>query len=454
MFETLLHDALSKRIRTGTLGIGYPSGRTERYGDGSGPPLALRITDNATLRAIALDPGLAVAEGYMDGRLVLESGDAYDLIALAKANTRPEKATPIATLNHVRRSVTWAPVLRAVGIRRARANVAHHYDLDERLYRLFLDADMQYSCAWFERPEMTLDQAQLAKKRLIAAKLLVRPGARVLDIGSGWGGLGLYLARVCGAEVTGVTLSREQLRVATARAEAAGLADRVRFRLLDYREIEGSFDNIVSVGMFEHVGARQFPAFFRAVRRLLAADGVALLHTMTQPTAGNYNHPFMEKYIFPGGYIPGLSEVVAAVERSGLLIRDTEILSLHYAETTREWRRRFVANRQQVVELNGERFLRMWEFYLAGSEAAFRFDAIHVAHLQLAREQTRVPLTRAYVAADMARLAEAEAAVPEYAALHKAAPEGAAPPGDLLTDPPRLSAATPPRGRRRFRARW
>jgi cyclopropane-fatty-acyl-phospholipid synthase len=418
MLENLLHGALGKQIASGHLRLTYPSGRRERYGDGTGDPLAVRITDSGALRAIALDPSLAVPEMYMDDRLVIEQGDPYALIALAKANTRPEVSTPGAWVNHVRRSVTAAPLLRAVGIKAARANVAHHYDLDERLYRLFLDADMQYSCAYFEEPWYTLEQAQLAKKRLIAAKLLVRPGGRVLDIGSGWGGMALYLARVCGAEVVGVTLSREQLRVSTERAAAAGLADRVSFRLQDYREIEDRFDNIVSVGMFEHVGLRQYPTFFRTVRELLAHDGVALLHAMGQSTRARYNQPFIDKYIFPGGYIPALSEVLPAVEKSGLLVRDIEILALHYAETTREWRRRFLAQREAVLELYDERFLRMWEFYLAGSESAFRYDGIHVFHLQLARDQARVPLTRSYIPEALAALTEAEGAWPEYAGLH------------------------------------
>ena len=420
MLENTLHAIFRKEIAAGTLRVTYPSGRTERYGDGSGAPLAIRIADPAALRAIVFDPGLGVPEMYMDGRLVLEEGEVYDLIALAKANTRPEVSTPFAWVQHLWRSVTAAPVLHAVGIQAARRNVAHHYDLDERLYRLFLDGDMQYSCAYFERPDMTLDQAQLAKKRLIAAKLLVRPGARVLDIGCGWGGMALYLARVCDAEVTGITLSQEQLRVATERAAAAGLSDRVRFRLQDYREVAETFDNIVSVGMFEHVGLRQFPAYFRSARRLLAPDGVMLLHAMAQPAPAPYNQPFIEKYIFPGGYIPALSEVLPAVEKAGLLVRDTEILSLHYAETTRAWRHRFLANRERVLELYDERFVRMWEFYLAGSEIAFRYDAIHVFHLQLALDQARVPLTRDYIPEAMARLAEAEAAFPDYASLHDA----------------------------------
>ena len=295
MLENVLDTALRKGIAHGNLRVTYPSGRAENYGDGSGSPIAIRITDPASLRSIALDPGLATAESYMNGTLVLEHGDTFDLIAVAKSNMRPEVSTPGAWFQHLRRSVTLAPVAHAIGLKAARANVAHHYDLDERLYRLFLDQDMQYSCAYFERPDMTLDQAQLAKKRLIAAKLLVRPGARVLDIGCGWGGMALYLARCCDADVTGITLSREQLRVAEARAEAAGLSDRVRFVLQDYREISETFDNIVSVGMFEHVGKRQFPVYFQSAARMLAPDGVMLLHTMTQPYPSPYNQHFIEK---------------------------------------------------------------------------------------------------------------------------------------------------------------
>lgn len=419
MLENVLHSALKAQIGSGRLRITYPSGRTEQYGDGEGTPVAIRFADPAALRAVVRDPSLAAAEMYMERRLLIEAGDAYDLIALMKRATRPELATRGARFNHVRRSLTDAPILRAIGVHSARSNVAHHYDLDERLYRLFLDDDMQYSCAWFERPDMTLAEAQLAKKRLVAAKLLVRPGARVLDIGCGWGGLGLYLARVCGARVTGVTLSKEQLRVATARAEAAGLADRIEFRLQDYREIAGSFDNIVSVGMFEHVGLRQYGTFFSTAERLLAPDGVMLLHSMAQPRAARYNQPFIEKYIFPGGYIPALSEVLPAVESSDLLVRDTEILSLHYAETTRAWRERFMAQRARVLELYDERFMRMWEFYLAGSEAAFRYDHLHVFHLQLAHRQESVPLTRAYIPAALDRLREAEQDFPDYARLHR-----------------------------------
>jgi len=418
MIDNVLHGILGKQITDGSLRVTYPSGRIERYGNGAGKQLALRVADKAALRALVLDPGLKAAEMYMDGRLQIEQGDVYDLIALAKSNTRPEVSTPGAWFQHLRRSVIEAPIVRAVGLKAARANVAHHYDLDERLYRLFLDDDMQYSCAYFEHPGMTLEQAQLAKKRLIAAKLLVRPGARVLDIGCGWGGMALYLARVCDAEVVGVTLSQEQLRVAQQRAEAAGLSDRVSFRLQDYREIPDTFDNIVSVGMFEHVGLRQYATFFDTVHRLLREDGVMLLHSMAQPAKAPYNQPFIEKYIFPGGYIPALSEVMPAVEKAGLLVRDVEILSLHYAETLKFWRERFLARQDEARALYDDRFVRMWDFYLAGSESGFRYDRIHVFHLQAARRQERVPLTRNYIPEAMARLADAELTWPEYAALH------------------------------------
>jgi len=420
MFETALDRALGAEITRGQLRVSFPSGMTRTYGDGSGPQVNIGLRDPATVRAILLDPGLAVPEAYMDGRLVLKTGDIYDLVSLAKSNTRSEVATLGARLQHLRRRLTRSAGLRDVGPGRARENVAHHYDLDERLYRLFLDEDMQYSCAYFERPDMTLDQAQLAKKRLIAAKLMVRPGARVLDIGSGWGGMALYLAQVCDADVTGITLSEEQLRVATARADALGLGDRVRFRLRDYRAVRERFDNVVSVGMFEHVGRRHYASFFDTAARILEPDGVMLLHSMAQPKPSHYNHPFIDKYIFPGGFIPALSDVVPAVEASGLLTRDMEILSLHYAETTRAWRQRFHAQRDAVLDLYDERFFRMWDFYLAGSESVFRHDAIHVFHLQLAHDQERVPRTRDYIGQALAALRSREAALPAYAHLHQA----------------------------------
>ena len=287
-------------------------------------------------------------------------------------------------------------------------NVAHHYDLDRRLYSLFLDADRQYSCAYFEHPEQSLDDAQLAKKRHLAAKLLVNPGARVLDIGSGWGGLGLYLAETCGAHVTGVTLSDEQHALSRARAEEKGLADRVEFRLQDYRDVAERFDRIVSVGMFEHVGVGYYDVFFRKCADLLADDGVMLLHSIGRSEGPGITNPWIAKYIFPGGYIPALSEVMPAIERAGLLVTDIEILRLHYAETLKHWRDRFLAHRDDLEKIYDERFFRMWEFYLAASEMAFREQDMMVFQLQLTKRQGVVPITRDYIAREEARLRGSE----------------------------------------------
>jgi cyclopropane-fatty-acyl-phospholipid synthase len=295
---------------------------------------------------------------------------------------------------------------------RSRNNVARHYDLDGRLYSLFLDTDKQYSCAYFETPDASLEEAQLAKKRHLAAKLLVDPGDRVLDIGSGWGGLGLYLAEMTGADVTGVTLSTEQLQVSNARAAEKNLTQSAKFLLKDYRDIPGPFDRIVSVGMFEHVGIGGFDEYFQHVARLLKDDGVMLLHAIGRSGKPNATNPWIAKYIFPGGYIPSLSEVFASIERAGLYVTDTEILRLHYAETLKEWRRRFMANREEAKALYDERFCRMWEFYLAGSEISFRVDANMVFQIQLAKRQDVVPATRGYIGERDAKLRQREAQKP------------------------------------------
>jgi cyclopropane-fatty-acyl-phospholipid synthase len=287
---------------------------------------------------------------------------------------------------------------------RARRNVAHHYDLDKQIYALFLDADRQYSCAYFEHPDQSLDDAQLAKKRHVAAKLLVERGQRVLDIGSGWGGMGLYLAEMAGARVTGVTLSEEQLALSRARAEEKGLSDRVAFRLQDYRDIAEGFDRVVSVGMFEHVGVGFYEVFFRKCAEVLADDGVMLLHSIGRSEGPGITNPWINKYIFPGGYIPALSEVLPAVERAGLLVTDIEILRLHYAETLRHWRERVLAHRDDLPKSYDERFVRMWEFYLAASEMAFREQNLMVMQLQLTKRQGVVPITRDYIAREEARL--------------------------------------------------
>jgi cyclopropane-fatty-acyl-phospholipid synthase len=280
---------------------------------------------------------------------------------------------------------------------RSRRNVAHHYDLSDRLYDLFLDRDRQYSCAYFSNNNKTLDEAQHDKKRHIASKLLLKPGATVLDIGSGWGGMALYLARVSQADVTGITLSTEQLKVSNDRAAAEGLADRVHFHLRDYRDENGKYDRVVSVGMFEHVGARHYRDFFRKLKSILADDGVALLHAIGRMSPPGATNAWLRKYIFPGGYTPALSETMAAIEKEGLWVTDIEILRVHYAETLKEWRRRFLENRAEIARLYDERFCRMWEFYLAGCEVAFRYLDQMVFQIQIAKRVGAVPFTRDYM---------------------------------------------------------
>jgi cyclopropane-fatty-acyl-phospholipid synthase len=298
----------------------------------------------------------------------------------------------------------------ANSLARARANVAHHYDLDSRLYDLFLDGDRQYSCAYFTAPGESLETAQRNKRRHIAAKLLLdRPQLRVLDIGSGWGGLGLYLAEESGADVTGVTLSTEQHAMSNARAEKAGLAGRVKFRLEDYRLATGPYDRIVSVGMFEHVGRRNWGEFFDKVRDLLAPDGVALLHTIGYwDTPGPIN-PFIRKYIFPGADLPSLGELTARAGAAGLIVTDVEVLRIHYAETLRLWRERFMARRAEAAAIYDERFCRMWEFYLALCEAGFRYRSTVIFQVQLAKRLDAVPLTRDYMVDWERRHAESDA---------------------------------------------
>ena len=402
--ESLISAALARLVRNGSLTVAFASGRTRTFGDGTGVPVAIRFADRGAERALALDPALKLGELFMDARLLVEEGDVYELVSLLKRNGLRRLAAPhVAALAMAR--VLWAKVAGAVRREHARRNVAHHYDLDAGLFELFLDADRQYSCAYFETPEQSLDDAQLAKKRHIAAKLLLESGAHVLDIGCGWGGMALYLAETAGARVTGITLSEKQLKIARERAGERGLAGRVGFQLRDYRELEGRFDRIVSVGMFEHVGPRNYPAFFRKAAALLEREGgVMLLHSIGRTRPAFMNQPFVEKYIFPGGYIPALSEVLPAAERAGLLVKDIEILPLHYAWTLRAWRERFMANRDKAVALYDERFCRMWEFYLASSEAAFRHDRLFVFQLQLARHQDAVPVKRDYIAEAEMRL--------------------------------------------------
>ncbi len=405
--EWVLRTVLQSFFRQGMLRVATAHGTTFMLGDGTGTPIAVRFMTPAAQRAMLLDPELALGETYMNGTLVIEQGSITELLALALSQDHSGKPPRWGRLR-------W--LLRYLGRRlaqfnartRSRRNVAHHYDLDGRLYSLFLDADRQYSCAYFEHPDQSLDDAQLAKRRHVTAKLLVTPDARVLDIGSGWGGLGLYLAELAGARVTGVTLSKEQLALSTQRAEEKGLADRVEFRLQDYRDINEHFDRIVSVGMFEHVGVGFYDVFFRKAAELLADDGVMLLHSIGRSEGPGITNPWIAKYIFPGGYIPALSEVLPAVERSGFLVTDIEILRLHYAETLKNWRERFLAHREEVERLYDARFVRMWEFYLASSEMTFREQGMMVFQLQLTKRQDVVPITRDYIGPEESRLRSLE----------------------------------------------
>ena len=406
--ERWLKRILGKRVRRGTLKISLGAKRSFTLGDGTGKPIAIAFDSPATLLWILTDPDLRLGEAYMDESFRVTEGSLADFLDLVESQNPVSPTLASHTIDAARylsrRAAQFNPP------RRARKNVHHHYDLDGRLYSLFLDADRQYSCAYFEDDGTTLDDAQVAKKRHLAAKLLMdRPGLRVLDIGSGWGGLGLYLSEIAGAKhVTGITLSDEQAAAARARVVERGLKGKIEFRLQDYRDVDESFDRIVSVGMFEHVGVNHYGTFFRKIADMLTEDGVALLHAIGRVGRPSATSAWIKKYIFPGGYIPSLSEVLPAIERSGLVVTDIEILRLHYAETLKAWRERFLARREEVAALYDERFCRMWEFYLAGSEMAFRHQGMMVFQIQLARRQQAVPLTRDYIGQAEERLRSAE----------------------------------------------
>ncbi len=383
-------------VRRGTLRVIDAAGHTRVFAGAPGKIITIRLRDKKLERELLFMPRLMLGEAYMDGRLTIEDASLYDLLDFLAANINlAPKGLLTPLYNGFGRA--FRTIQQWNSVRRSRRNVAHHYDLSDALYDIFLDRDRQYSCAYFTAPDQTIDQAQANKKRHIAAKLLLKPGQRVLDIGSGWGGLALYLAKECEVEVTGLTLSMEQHRVAERRAAAAGLSSKVRFKLLDYRQERDQYDRIVSVGMFEHVGVPQYPGFFGKVRSLLKDDGVALLHAIGRSDGAGSTNPWIRKYIFPGGYSPALSEVLPVIERTGLWVTDIEILRLHYAETLRAWRTRFLAERERVKALYDERFCRMWEFYLAGSEIAFRYQGHMVWQMQMARRVDAVPLTRDYM---------------------------------------------------------
>jgi cyclopropane-fatty-acyl-phospholipid synthase len=401
--DRLLAFLLRQFIRRGTLRFTTAGGAVFTVGDGKAPAVAIRFMTKAAQRGVLLDPELKLGEAYMDGTLRVEQGTIAEFLDLVLGQTTDGMPPNWARLQWWLRF--FYRRLQQFNVpTRARRNVELHYDLDGRLYSLFLDADRQYSCAYFEHPEQSLDDAQLAKKRHLAAKLLLRENQRTLDIGCGWGGLALYLAEFCRTRVTGVTLSREQWQRAGDRAVEKNLTGSVEFRMQDYRDLQETFERIVSVGMFEHVGLVFYDAFFKNCAELLADDGVMLLHSIGRSEGPNVTNPWIAKYIFPGGYIPALSEVLPSIERAGLLITDIEILRLHYAETLRAWRERFLAHREEAERIYNQRFVRMWEFYLAASEMAFREQAMMVMQIQLAKRQDVVPITRDYIAREEARL--------------------------------------------------
>ena len=395
---SLIGRLVDKLLKQGSVTLEMPGGKHETYGPGGGKHVTVRFTDNRVAFDILKNPRLGVGEAYMDGRLVVEDGTILDLLELVTGSNRWEDAGQKRKLFAKKRFGAVKAFFRRNDPRSARRNVAHHYDLSDELYDAFLDPDRQYSCAYYTDPRDSLEQAQADKKAHIAAKLYLQPGQRVLDIGCGWGGMALYLNKVADVDVLGVTLSQEQLKVARRRAEEAGVADRVKFELIDYRAVEGEFDRIVSVGMFEHVGAAHYDEFFRKCRDLLAPDGVMLLHTIGKfGSANKAPDPFTDKYIFPGYYLPSLSEMCAASQRVRLIASDVEILRLHYAYTLREWLRRFTAARTQMVKLYDGRFFRMWEFYLCGGIALFETGSGCNFQVQYIRDRNALPITRDYM---------------------------------------------------------
>ena len=394
---SLIGRLVEKLLTTGTLTLLLPGKPPRTYGPGGGKRLTVRLTDRRAAFEIARNPRLGAGEAYMDGRLIVEDGTILDLLEMIVGSNRWEDGGRgrQAMRRGKRRLLN---LLRRNDPRRARRNVAHHYDLRDELYELFLDSDRQYSCAYFTDPQNSLDQAQADKKAHIAAKLALRPGQRVLDIGCGWGGMALYLHRVAGVDVLGVTLSEHQLKIARQRAEAAGVADHVKFELVDYRQLDARFARIVSVGMFEHVGAAHYDEFFWKCRELLEPDGVMLLHTIGKlGGVSKAPDPFTDKYIFPGYHLPSLSQMAAASEKARLIVSDVENLRLHYAYTLRHWLARATAARAEIEAMYDERFFRMWEFYLAGGIVMFESGAACNYQVQYIRDRRALPITRDYM---------------------------------------------------------
>jgi len=410
--QWMLKKALGGIIKQGTLRLRFPDGTIRRFGQGT-PKVAIAIKDWRTVRRIVWNPDLAVGEAWMGETLTVEQGDIYGFLALCLSNNAIVADYGVNRLRQrLRRLIRPLLMRNTIGV--SRKNVAHHYDLSDDLYDLFFDPERQYSCAYYASASDSLEEAQARKMRHIAAKLQLEAGQKLLDIGSGWGGLGLFLARQAGVDVTGLTLSVEQQGYAEARAAREGQSGSARFLLRDYRHETGTYDRIVSVGMFEHVGAGRYGEYFAKVADLLKDDGVAMIHTIGNVTEPSAPHPWIRKYIFPGGYIPSLSEILPAIEDSGLVLTDVEVLRLHYAETLKAWRERFMARRDEVVAMYDERFCRMWEFYLAACEAGFRYNGLVVFQLQLAHRVDALPLTRNYIEASESALET----MPQIAADH------------------------------------
>jgi cyclopropane-fatty-acyl-phospholipid synthase len=385
-------------IKDGNLCLIDNRGLSQSFGDGSGVQVTIRIYDKITQWRLLFNPQLSVGEAYMKGTLTLDNGTLYDFLSLVTNNIKYLENHPLYKITGWL-SRLFRRLQQHNPIGKAQKNVAHHYDLSDDLYDLFLDEDRQYSCAYFDKNTLTLEEAQVSKKRHIAAKLLLdKQGLKILDIGSGWGGMGLYLAQISGANVTGVTLSKEQHKVSVERAINAKLSSQAVFQLKDYREQTGTFDRIVSVGMLEHVGAGHYKEYFNKVKQLLTDDGVALIHSIGRIDPPGTTNSWLRKYIFPGGYAPAMSEVISAIEKTGLWITDIEILRLHYAETLYKWRKRFQARRKEAQMLYDEEFCRMWEFYLVAAEIGFRQNGQMVFQIQVTKQQDALPLTREYIA--------------------------------------------------------
>jgi cyclopropane-fatty-acyl-phospholipid synthase len=402
---SLIGKLIDKLLDKGSITLVTPGKGPRTYGKGGDKHLTIRFTDRKVAFDILRNPRLGLGEAYMDGRVIIEDGTILELLEMIVGANRWEvMGEGRKALSKGKASRTIKRFLSPNNLKRARKNVAHHYDLKDELYELFLDADKQYSCAYWTDPNNSLEQAQADKKAHIAAKLALEPGHRVLDIGCGWGGMALYLHQVAGVDVLGVTLSEHQLKIARERAAAAGVSDHVKFELRDYRLLNEKFDRIVSVGMFEHVGAKHYDEFFAKCRDLLKPDGVMLLHTIGKLGGPSTSpDPFTDKWIFPGYHLPALSEMTSSSEKVRLIASDVENLRLHYALTLRHWLDRATKARAQIEAMYDERFFRMWEFYLAGGIVMFENGAACNYQVQYIRERTALPITRDYMLETEAR---------------------------------------------------